>query len=110
MLRQIPRLPHRASPRSSFPLLAASLLALSCLPVDAQDTTLSSQKRAQIEKAVSAFMTANSVPGISVAVLQAAADRSSPKTTIFTSLTAKRVPARRQFTSGGSSYVLFRQK
>ncbi len=70
MLRQIPSLPHRASPRSSFLRLAASLLALSCLPVDAQDTTLSSQKRAQIEKAVSAFMTANSVPGISVAVLQ----------------------------------------
>jgi serine beta-lactamase-like protein LACTB len=69
LFRQIPS-PHRASPRSSFLLLAASLLALSCLPVDAQDSTFSAQKRAQIEKAVSAFMTANSVPGISLAVLQ----------------------------------------
>ena len=69
MFRQIPS-PHRASLRFSISFLAASLLALSCLPVDAQDTTFSPQKRAQIEKAVSAFMTANSVPGISVAVVQ----------------------------------------
>jgi serine beta-lactamase-like protein LACTB len=69
LFRQIPS-PHRASLRFSISFLAASLLALSCLPVDAQDSTFSAQKRAQIEKAVSAFMTANSVPGISLAVLQ----------------------------------------
>jgi len=69
LFRLIPS-PHRASLRFSISFLAASLLALSCLPVDAQDTTFSAQKRAQIEKAVSAFMTANSVPGISVAVVQ----------------------------------------
>src|ERR1700719_2015778 len=36
----------------------------------AQDQALSGEKRAQIEKAVSAFITANSVPGVSVAVVQ----------------------------------------
>jgi len=36
----------------------------------AQEKGLASEKRAQIEKAVSAFMTANSVPGVSVAVVQ----------------------------------------
>jgi len=36
----------------------------------AQDKTFSPVKRAQIEKTVSAFMTANSVPGVSVAVVQ----------------------------------------
>jgi serine beta-lactamase-like protein LACTB, mitochondrial len=70
MFRQIPSLPRRSSTRFSISFLAASLLALSCGPAAAQDNTLSPQKRAQIEKAVSAFMTANSVPGISVAVLQ----------------------------------------
>jgi CubicO group peptidase (beta-lactamase class C family) len=36
----------------------------------AQDPSLSSEKRSQIEKAVAAFMTTNSVPGVSVAVVQ----------------------------------------
>ncbi len=70
MFPQIPSLHRRTSVRSSFSLIAASLLALSCIPAAAQDNALSPQKRAQMEKAVSAFMTANSVPGISVAVVQ----------------------------------------
>jgi len=70
MLRLIPSLQCRKPSRPSFFLLAALLLALSCTPAAAQDNAFSPQKRAQIEKAVSAFMTANSVPGISVAVVQ----------------------------------------
>jgi CubicO group peptidase (beta-lactamase class C family) len=70
MLRLIPSLQRRKPSRPSFFLLAALLLALSCTPAAAQDNAFSPQKRAQIERAVSAFMTANSVPGISVAVAQ----------------------------------------
>src|SRR5260370_26191720 len=61
---------HRKSLRPFSFLLAALLAALSCVSATAQDHTLSPEKRAQIEKAVSAFMTANSVPGVSVAVVQ----------------------------------------
>jgi serine beta-lactamase-like protein LACTB len=70
MFRQIPILECRKSPRSLFFLLAAFLAAVSSVAVAAQDHSLSPEKRAQIEKAVSAFMTANSVPGVSVAVVQ----------------------------------------
>jgi len=70
MLRLIPSLQCRKPSRPSFFLLAALLLVLSCTPAAAQENAFSLQKRAQIEKAVSAFMTANSVPGISVAVVQ----------------------------------------
>jgi serine beta-lactamase-like protein LACTB len=51
-------------------LLAAVLVAISCVFATAQDNALAREKRAEIEKAVSAFMTSNSVPGISVAVVQ----------------------------------------
>jgi CubicO group peptidase (beta-lactamase class C family) len=51
-------------------VFAALLSNISSAGVKAQDHTLSSEKRAQIEKAVSAFMTANSVPGISVAIVE----------------------------------------
>src|SRR5260370_2303084 len=71
MFRQIPNSQRRKSPRSrslSF-LLAALLVAISSVAAAAQDHSLSPEKRAQIEKAVSAFMTANSVPGVSVAVV-----------------------------------------
>src|SRR5258706_4384710 len=70
MFRQIPNSQRRKSPRSrslSF-LLSALLVAISSVAT-AQDHSLSPEKRAQIEKAVSAFMTANSVPGVSVAVV-----------------------------------------
>ena len=70
MLRLIPSLQCPKPSRPSFFLLAALLLVLSCTPAAAQENAFSLQKRAQIEKAVSAFMTANSVPGISVAVVQ----------------------------------------
>src|SRR6202040_3213845 len=50
--------------------LAALLISIASLSAAAQDKTLSPEKRAQIEKAVSAFMTANSVPGVSIAVVQ----------------------------------------
>src|SRR6267143_2101660 len=52
-------------------LSMASLFAvILCLPSSAQNKSLPTEKRAQIEKAVSAFMTANSVPGVSVAIVQ----------------------------------------
>jgi serine beta-lactamase-like protein LACTB len=70
MFRQIPNLERRKSLRSLCFLLAAFLLAISSVAAAAQDKTFSPEKRAQIEKAVSAFMTANSVPGVSVAVVQ----------------------------------------
>jgi serine beta-lactamase-like protein LACTB, mitochondrial len=50
--------------------LALLLFVFFSVHARAQDKTLSRAKRAQIEKTVSAFMTANSVPGISVAVVQ----------------------------------------
>src|ERR1700738_94948 len=70
MFRQIPNLERRMSPHSLYFLLAAFLLAISSVAAAAQDHSLSPEKRAQIEKAVSAFMAANSVPGVSVAVVQ----------------------------------------
>lgn len=53
-------------------LLAALLLvfSLGSVPLHAQNKSLSANKRAQIEKAASSFMAVNSVPGISVAVVQ----------------------------------------
>jgi CubicO group peptidase (beta-lactamase class C family) len=44
--------------------------AFTPVPVPAQTKTLSPEKRAQMEKAASTFTSANSVPGISVAVVQ----------------------------------------
>jgi serine beta-lactamase-like protein LACTB, mitochondrial len=70
MFRQIPNLERGKSPRSLSFLLAALLVAISSVAAAAQDHSLSTEKRAQIEKAVSAFMAANSVPGVSVAVVQ----------------------------------------
>ena len=70
MFRQIPNLERGKSPRSLSFLLAALLVAISSVAAAAQDPSLSTEKRAQIEKAVSAFMAANSVPGVSVAVVQ----------------------------------------
>jgi serine beta-lactamase-like protein LACTB len=65
---------RKTTRRSSCRLLLAwplsSLLAVASLPAVAQDQPFSPTKRAQIEKAVSTFMTANSVPGVSVAVVQ----------------------------------------
>jgi CubicO group peptidase (beta-lactamase class C family) len=57
--------------RTIYPQLLALAwtLGLSAVLI-AQDQALNSEKRAQIEKAVSAFMTANGVPGVSVAVVQ----------------------------------------
>ncbi len=51
------------------------LLALACAfgtrtDLLAQEKDLTKEKRSQIEKAVSAFMTVNSVPGVSIAVVQ----------------------------------------
>jgi len=50
-----------------FGLLALVLVAAA--GVAAQQKSLSPQKRAEIEKAVSSFMSANSVPGIGAAVV-----------------------------------------
>jgi Beta-lactamase len=46
------------------------LLALSSIPANAQEGGITAERRGQIEKAVSAFMTATSVPGVSIAILQ----------------------------------------
>jgi len=54
-----------------FFLLAALLVVFFSPHAVAQDNnSLSPEKRAQIEKAVSAFMTSNSIPGISIAIVQ----------------------------------------
>jgi len=55
---------------SSLLLLALACALAASAGLLAQEKGLSSEKRAQIEKAVSAFITANSVPGVSVAVVQ----------------------------------------
>ena len=68
MFRRIPILREPSRPFSL--VLAALLVVISCAFAAEKDTTLAPAERAQIEKAVSAFMTANSVPGISVAVVQ----------------------------------------
>jgi CubicO group peptidase (beta-lactamase class C family) len=69
MFPQIPRRSRRTTRQFSL-LLAALLVIISCAFAIAQDNALSSEKRAQVEKAISAFMTANGVPGVSVAVVQ----------------------------------------
>jgi serine beta-lactamase-like protein LACTB len=51
--------------------LAALMVAVLAASVSAQDAAkLSSEKRAQIESAISKFMSANSVPGLSAAVVE----------------------------------------
>ncbi len=50
--------------------LASLFAVILCLPSAAQNKSLLPEKRAQIEKTVSAFMTANSVPGVSIAIVQ----------------------------------------
>jgi serine beta-lactamase-like protein LACTB len=62
-----PPRPFRIS--RSFVFLLVGLLAASA-PLPAQNKRLSAEKRAQIAKAASGFMVANSVPGISVAVVE----------------------------------------
>ncbi len=65
----IPRVARRRCAASSL----AFTLWIACLAptaVLAQQQGLSPEKRAQIEKAVSSFMSANTVPGISAAVVQ----------------------------------------
>ncbi len=53
-----------------LPLFCLLGLLLACCPaVSAEQQILSKEKRAQIEKAVSSFMSENSVPGIGVAVV-----------------------------------------
>jgi serine beta-lactamase-like protein LACTB, mitochondrial len=49
---------------------ALVVLSLGSVSLHAQTESLSVEKRAQIEKAASSFLAANSVPGISVAVVQ----------------------------------------
>jgi serine beta-lactamase-like protein LACTB len=53
---------------SSFALVLL-MFCLGSLRLQAQSTSLPAEKRAQIEKAASSFMAANSVPGISAAVV-----------------------------------------
>ena len=71
-MHRLPRLRSaRYSLARSLVVLFASLLAgIFSLHASAQSNSLAPEKRAQIEKAVSAFMTANSVPGISVALVE----------------------------------------
>ena len=50
-------------------LFAVALCLLSILPASGQQKSPTAEKRAAIEKAVSSFMSGNSVPGVSVAVV-----------------------------------------
>ena len=50
--------------------LLAALSVIFSIRATAQDSSLAPEKRRQIEKAVSSFMTANSIPGISIAIVQ----------------------------------------
>jgi CubicO group peptidase (beta-lactamase class C family) len=62
----------RLAEANRFRTQAVCLLALllACAsPVSPQQNSLATEKRAEIEKAVSSFMSANSVPGIGVAVV-----------------------------------------
>src|SRR5208282_2876185 len=63
------RLPNTARAAVAFALLLLSFF-LCPTPLRAQNKILSAEKRAQIEKAASSFMAANSVPGLGVAVVQ----------------------------------------
>jgi serine beta-lactamase-like protein LACTB, mitochondrial len=71
MYRRLTLVFFRHAPKISVPFLTAALLVI-LFPTHAlaQDNALSPDKRAQIEKAVSAFMTANSIPAISIAIVQ----------------------------------------
>ena len=61
---------NSAPMRSLYLPLAVLLVSILATHACAQTGPFSAEKRAQIEKAVSAFMTANSVPGISVAIVE----------------------------------------
>jgi serine beta-lactamase-like protein LACTB len=63
------RLPRLFCTGSSLALLLLAFCA-GAASMRAQSKSLSSEKRTQIERAASSFMAANSVPGISVAVVQ----------------------------------------
>jgi serine beta-lactamase-like protein LACTB, mitochondrial len=65
----IVRLPRTARVAQIF-TFALVVLSSGLVPLYAQTKSLSAEKRAQIEKAASGFLAANSVPGISVAVVQ----------------------------------------
>jgi serine beta-lactamase-like protein LACTB len=65
----IVRSPHTTRTMWLFAVLLL-VISLSSTPLHAQTKSLSADKRAQIEKAASSFLAANSVPGISVAVVQ----------------------------------------
>lgn len=68
MFRRIATLGVRSRP---FSFLFAAFFLVLCYAFAAEtDNSFPSAKRVQIEKAVSSFMTANSVPGISIAVVQ----------------------------------------
>src|SRR5436309_2319054 len=62
--------PRRPPKRLFSILLSAVLVIFFSAHVIAQEHSLSSEKRAEIQKAVSAFMAANSIPGVSIAIVQ----------------------------------------
>lgn len=65
----IARLSKLGRSASSF-ALAMLVFSLGPAPLEAQSKSLAADKRARVEKAASSFMAANSVPGISAAVVQ----------------------------------------
>lgn len=67
-MRTIARL-ARANPLRTRTVILLVLLFAFASAVPAQQKSLSSEKRAEIEKAVSSFMSANSVPGIGASVV-----------------------------------------
>lgn len=58
------------TPRKKPVCLALLFILLSSLLLDANDSKLPAEKRSQIEAAISKFMSANSVPGVAVAVVE----------------------------------------
>jgi len=52
------------------PAILLAILVLLPIPAGAQPTQLASEKRVEIETAISRFMAANSIPGVSVAVVE----------------------------------------
>src|SRR5882724_5149681 len=64
--------PRKQSKLVLFPVvLAVALTVITATPlVSAQDAKLSSERHAQIESAIAKFMSANSVPGVSAAVVE----------------------------------------
>jgi serine beta-lactamase-like protein LACTB len=72
-----PRVRHRMSPSAQWRSLFAAVLCLLLVCIaygQSQPVPIAPEKRAQMEEAVARFMAANSIPGVSVAVVENGAE------------------------------------